>query len=73
MSVIFKIIGALGLILICAGIVTKKRKTQDIYYILGGVCLEAYSIFLGDVVFIILQMVFTISAIYDFVKNCSTK
>ena len=65
---IFKIIGAAGLLLISIGIITKKRKTQDVLYIIGGLCLEAYSIYLGDVIFIILQIIFTLAAIYDLVK-----
>ncbi|MFQ5540745.1 MAG: hypothetical protein ACE5F4_00655 [Candidatus Paceibacteria bacterium] len=65
---IFKIIGAAGLLLISIGIVTKKRKTQDVLYIIGGLCLEAYSIYLGDVIFIILQIIFTLAAIYDLAK-----
>ena len=65
---IFKIIGALGIILISIGIVTKKRKTQDVFYILGGLCLETYSIYIGDLIFIILQIIFTLAAIYDFAK-----
>ena len=65
---IFKIIGALGIILISIGIITKKRKTQDIFYILGGLCLETYSIYIGDLIFIILQIIFTLAAIYDFAK-----
>ena len=65
---IFKIIGALGIILISIGIITKKRKTQDIFYILGGICLETYSIYIGDLIFIILQIIFTLAAIYDFAK-----
>lgn len=68
MGIFFKIVGALGLILISAGILTKRRKTQDIYYIFGGVCLEVYSISLGDLVFILLQIIFTLSAIYDLIK-----
>jgi len=64
----FEIIGALGIILISIGIITKKRTTQDIYYILGGLCLETYSIYIGNLVFIILQIIFTCSAIYDFIK-----
>ena len=68
MDDIFKIIGAVGIILISVGIVTKKRKKQDVYYILGGLCLEIYSIYIGDFIFIILQIVFTVAAIYDFVK-----
>ncbi len=65
---ILKIIGVLGLILIIIGIVTKKRKNQDIFYILGGTCLTIYSIYIRDLIFIILQIVFTLAAIYDFVK-----
>lgn len=65
---IFKLIGALGIILIAIGIVTKKRKKQDIFYICGGICLETYSIYIGDLIFIILQIIFTLAAIYDFVK-----
>lgn len=66
---IFKIIGALGIILISLGIITKKRKTQDVLYILGGLCLETYSIYIGDLIFIILQIIFTLAAIYDFFQN----
>ena len=65
---LFKIIGALGIVLISIGIIIKKRKTQDVYYILGGLCLEAYSIYIGNLIFTILQIIFTLAAIYDFVK-----
>jgi len=65
---IFKLIGALGLIFISIGILTKKRKTQNIYYITGGLCLEAYSIYIGDLVFIVLQIIFIVAAGYDFLK-----
>ena len=37
---IYKLIGALGLLLISIGIVTKQRKKQDALYIIGGVFLE---------------------------------
>ncbi|PIU79567.1 MAG: hypothetical protein COZ28_02580 [Candidatus Moranbacteria bacterium CG_4_10_14_3_um_filter_44_15] len=65
---IFKFIGALGLLLISIGIVNKKRFIQDILYIIGGICLEIYSIHLGDLIFIILQIIFIIAAIYDSIK-----
>ena len=70
---IFKLIGALGLILISIGIITKKRSKQDILYIIGGICLEIYSIYLGDYIFIILQIIFTLSAVYDLVKIYTSK
>ncbi len=63
---IFKVIGALGIILISIGILVRKRKKGDIFYILGGICLEIYSIYINDLVFIILEAIFIISAIYDF-------
>lgn len=65
---IFKLIGALGLLLISVGIITKNRKRQDVLYIISGLCLEAYSIYLGNIIFIILQIIFTLAAIYDLVK-----
>ncbi len=65
---VFKLIGAIGLLLITAGILSKKRKNQDILYIVGGACLEVYSLYIGDLIFIILQIVFIIAAIYDLWK-----
>lgn len=38
-------------------------------YIIGGICLEIYSIYLHDLIFIILQIVFTLAAVYDLVKS----
>lgn len=64
-----KFIGALGIILISFGILIKNRERQDIFYILGGGCLEAYSLYIRDPIFIILQIIFTLSAIYDFIKS----
>ena len=68
MYVMFKIIGALGLILISAGILTKERERQDQLYIAGGILLEIYSIYLQDIIFIVLQIVFTVAAVYDLYK-----
>ncbi len=65
---ILRFIGALGLVLISIGVIIKKRETQDIYYIIGGICLEIYSIYIGDLIFIILQIIFTLSATYDLVQ-----
>jgi lipid-A-disaccharide synthase-like uncharacterized protein len=65
---IFKIIGSLGLLLITIGILLKNRKIRDILYVVGGLSLEVYSIFIGDLIFIILQAVFTMVAVYDLIK-----
>jgi lipid-A-disaccharide synthase-like uncharacterized protein len=68
MDFIFKIIGIIGVLLICLGIVKRGRKVQDYLYILGGVMLACYSIYIKDIIFIILQLVFTATAIYDYGK-----
>ncbi|MBI3631877.1 MAG: hypothetical protein HY225_00300 [Candidatus Vogelbacteria bacterium] len=65
----YKIVGAIGLTLITAGILIKDRKKEDLLYILGGLLLEIYSIYIKDTLFITLQIIFTISAIYDYTKS----
>ncbi len=67
--ILAKIFGIVGLIFIILGVVTRRRKKQDIFYIFGGLFLLIYSISLRDVIFIVLQSVFTIVAIYDFRKK----
>jgi len=56
--------GALGILLISIGIINKKRKNQNLLYIFGGICLLTYSIYIRDTIFIILQIIFTLAAIY---------
>jgi len=70
---IFKLIGALGIVLISIGIINKQRKIQDVFYILGGVCLEIYSVYISDLIFIILEAIFIVAAIYDFIKQKHNK
>lgn len=69
MFIAFKIIGALGIILIAIGILNKRRKVQNIYFIGGGICLEVYSIYIQDYIFIILQIIFILAALYDLIKK----
>ena len=60
---IFKLAGILGLICIILGVIYKKK--QDHFYLPGGILLAVYSIYIGDLIFIILQLVFIIAVIYD--------
>ena len=66
---IFNIVRRLRLILISIGVITGKRKYQDIYYIFGGLCLLIYSLYINNLIFIILQIVFIFTAIYDLRKQ----
>jgi len=67
---IFKFLGILGLILIISGVLIKKRnrKTRDYIYILGGIFLTAYSYYIKDYIFITLQIIFVIVALYDLMR-----
>jgi lipid-A-disaccharide synthase-like uncharacterized protein len=68
---IFKILGALGLVLIIIGVLLKNEKTQDIFFIIGGFCLLAYSIYIKDSIFITLQTVFILVAAAELWKLSS--
>ena len=70
---IFKIIAIIGLIFIILGtsLISRKTKIRKYTYpllIFGGICLEIYSIYIKDMIFIILQGVFIISSIYGLIK-----
>jgi len=71
---IFNIIAIIGLLAIISGTfmvsmkkVIRRRYTYPLL-ILGGICLEIYSIHINDLIFIILQGVFIISSIYGLIR-----
>ncbi len=66
---IFEFTGIAGLLLITAGVLIKKRREEDFLYLIGGACLEIYSIYTHDTVFIVLQIIFMLSALYDIVTT----
>ena len=71
---IFYIIAIIGLLSIISGtlMISMKRKIRRRFIypllILGGICLEIYSIYINDLIFIILQGVFIITSIYGLIK-----
>ena len=68
MDLVFKILGALGLIGIIVAVLTKDEKRQDRLFILGGLLLLCYSVFIRDIIFIILQIVFIAVALIELVQ-----
>ena len=64
LSLIPKIIGALGLAFITVGVLTKDRIRENIYFIIGGCLLEVYSVYLRDMIFIPLQVIFVLASVY---------
>jgi hypothetical protein len=63
-DLLFKLIGALGLVFITIGVLTKKRLKEDELFIIGGVLLEAYAIYLKDPIYIPLQLIFIAASVY---------
>lgn len=68
------LIAIIGLISIISGtflVSNSSNKGKKYIYpllILGGICLEIYSIYLGDLIFIILQGIFIISSLIGFFR-----
>ncbi len=72
---IFYIIAIIGLLSIISGtlmISSRKRSFERKYtyplLILGGICLEIYSVYIQDIIFIFLQGIFIISSIYGLIR-----
>lgn len=65
MSYIFKMLGVIGLLLITRSIFIKKEIKRDWVATAGGVCLLMYSIYLRDLIFTILQIIFVVASIYE--------
>ncbi len=71
---IYYLIAIVGLVSIISGtfmISMKKSISKKYTYpllIIGGICLEIYSIYIQDTIFIILQGAFIISSIYGLIK-----
>lgn len=69
LEIYFKLAGILGLLLITAGVLSKQRKRQDLFFIAGGILLEAYSLYLQDWIFGVLQIVFVLAAIWRLTRK----
>lgn len=65
---IARLLGIVGLLLITWGIFAKSEKQQDWIFVAGGACLLLYSIYLQDLIFIILQTVFILASLYEIHK-----
>ena len=68
MPIIFKLIGALGLLGIIVGVLLKNEKKQDVVFIIGGIFLLVYSSYIRDLIFIILQIVFIAVALIELIQ-----
>src|SRR3989344_2652058 len=65
MPILFKIIAAIGLLLISCAVLIKKDLIRNTLFAVGGICLLIYSIHLRDPIFIPLQIIFIVSSLYE--------
>jgi lipid-A-disaccharide synthase-like uncharacterized protein len=69
--IIIAIVGLLSIIfgtsLVSSSLKIRRRYTYPLL-ILGGICLLIYSIYLKDLIFIVLQSVFIISSVVGLIK-----
>jgi hypothetical protein len=68
-----RLLGIIGLLLISWGVLEKKERRQDILFVCGGILLFCYSYWLGDAVFMVLQIVFTSASIYELLSMRPSK
>ena len=68
-SLIYRICGILGLLFIIAGVVAKRKKREDEFYVIGGILLFIYSYYLHDLIFMTLQVVFTLVAFIELLNR----
>jgi hypothetical protein len=73
LDIVFRIAGVIGLLLITGGVLTRNNNHQNYFFITGSLCLVAYSWFLGDLIFLILQGVFITASIYDLSRGKELK
>lgn len=65
---LYTIFGILGLITISIAIWLKNERRQDFWFIVGGALLLVYSVGIGSIIFIILQVVFITSAFLELLR-----
>lgn len=66
---LFKLSGVAGLLLITGGIWIKNAVRRDWIFALGGLGLLAYSAYLRDQIFIVLQIVFIASNLLELYRK----
>jgi len=68
MEIFFIIIAVIGVLLATIGIIGRSELKSDYFHLVAGLCLVTYSIYIKDIVFIILQIIFMSGALYEIVK-----
>ena len=65
---IFYFPAAVGLLILTLGVLTKKEGKRNILFLVGGIFMIIYSIYIRDIIIISLQVIFTLAAGYNLIK-----
>ncbi|HMP67698.1 MAG TPA: hypothetical protein PKA60_03040, partial [Candidatus Paceibacterota bacterium] len=65
--------GIVGLLIISYAIWIREEIRQNIFFIIGGLALLVYSIYIENWIFIVLQIIFAFSAIIELTKLLRNK
>lgn len=68
-QLLFRTIGIVSVLLLAIGITNKKAAKRDLLFAVGGIGLLVYSLYLGNIIFVTLQSIFTAVSIYKLFKS----
>ncbi len=68
MDMLATLCGVAGLLIISRAVWFRNERTQDKWFVIGGILLLIYSVNIGSVIFTILQVVFIASALLELKK-----
>lgn len=61
---IFYLQAIIGLLILTFGILSKKDNQRNLLFLMGGILMISYSIYIKDIIIISLQAIFTLAAGY---------
>jgi Ca2+/Na+ antiporter len=67
-DIIINVVGMLGALLIAYGIFLEAEKRQDAVFIIAGMCLLVYALWLGSPIFTIAMILFVLASAYEFIQ-----
>ncbi len=68
MDMLATLCGGAGLLVISRAVWLRNERTQDKWFVVGGILLLIYSVNIGSVIFTVLQVVFILSALLELKK-----
>lgn len=68
LEIIMNVVAILGAILHIYGVFLEKEKRRDLVFIIGGLCLFVYSLWISNKIFSLVMGGFTLASLIEFVE-----